>query len=301
MISTALALAVALLCGPPGERPPVQSPSITPIQPQVGEPAIAPAHVESVPEGEAMPAEPPPGEPVVEQPPVEPEPQPEPGGNELPSWQSGPVEPPPPTGDPTDVPLVDEWGVPVAPPPPKPLPPKGGGLYAGAGALLGIMITRQWITALLCEDVYCGWRGNFDRVMSLGVMGLAAGGGWLDGRRRAYIRHDEGLPPGNLVPRRAAGWTLFAVGLGGLIADTVFYNLCYQQALGPYTQLDGFRYTCSPIASVVVVDFSTAFGATGIALGMSAESQKKNRKKFDLALVPFGGRGQAGFSVGGRF
>ena len=52
-----------------------------------------------------------------------------------------------------------------------------------------------------------------------------------------------------------------ALGLGGLLADTVLYNICYSDAIGPYTKLDGFTYTCSPVASVVVVDFSTLIGA----------------------------------------
>jgi hypothetical protein len=299
MITAAQTLCVALLLGPPsGERPPVQSPAVSPVQPQPGEPAIAPAHVDHVAEQpEPLPPEQPQPDPATVEPaPTEPPPD---ENGALPSWQSDPL--PSDRGDPADIPPVDEWGTPIEPPPPKPGPPKGGGLFGGAGAMLGVMVTRQWITALVCEDVYCGWRGNFDRVLSLGVMGLAAGGGWLHGRRRAYLQHEAGTPAKPPTGRRAAGWTLFALGFGGLIADTVLSNLCYQQAKGPYTQLSGFSYTCSPVASVVVVDISTLIGAVGIGMGMSAESQIRNRAKFDLAVSPYAGQGQAGLSLSGRF
>lgn len=305
MISSALVLpsvALALLLGPPDARPPVQSPSpaISPTQPQPGEPAIAPAGVE--------------GEPAVAEPPVEPDPAanetPEPtepaGGAELPSWQEGPTpmpssDLPPARGDASDMPLVDEWGTPIAPPEKPAGPPKGGGFYAGAGALFGVMVTKQLVMGLICEDVYCGWRGNIDRGLGLGVMGLAGGGGWFQGRRAAYLAHDAGKPAKPLTGRRAAGWTMFAVGLGGLIADTVLYNVCYSSAIGPYTQLEGFKYECSPVASVLVVDFSTLIGAVGMGMGLSAESQRKHHKKYEMAVAPWGGRGQAGLSLSGRF
>ncbi|PRQ02606.1 hypothetical protein [Enhygromyxa salina] len=301
MASATLLLAATLLVGPP-----VQKPVVTPAQPESGEPAIAPARVDSQPA--ADPAVDPGTEPVAEPaeapdaaPIAEPATDPEPAANELPSWQSDPVQPPAegPHG-PADTPVVDEWGDPIAVPVDRG-PPKGGGFYAAAGGLLGIMITRQWVTALTCDDVYCGFRGFVDRGLSVGVMGLAGGGGWFDGRRAAWKANRDGTPAKSLTGRRAAGWTMFALGLGGLIADTVLYNICYDQALGPYTQRDGFSYTCSPVASVVVLDVSTLFGAVGMGLGMSAEGQLRHRKKYELSVAPWGGRGQAGLSLGGRF
>jgi hypothetical protein len=313
MLSPALVLpsmALALLLGPPDARPPVQSPAISPAQPLPGEPAIAPAGVE----GErAVTSEPAPIDPgPTTETPTETEPPPEGPASEgeLPSWQRpGPAPGTPQAqGDPTDTPLVDEWGTPIAPPE-KPIPPRGAGFYAGAGALFGIMVTKQLAMGLTCDDVYCGWRGNIDRGLGLGVMGLAIGGGWFQGRRAAFLAHDAGVPAKPLTGRRAAGWTMFALGLGGLIADTVLYNVCYSSATGPYTKLDGFKYTCSPVASVLVIDFSTLIGAVGMGLGLSAESQRKHHKKYESAkaarvqwlVSPWAGRGQAGLSVSGSF
>jgi hypothetical protein len=311
MLSPALVLpsvAFALLLGPPADgRPAVQSPAISPTQPVPGEPAIAPSHVE----GERAVTEPPAPTPI--EPGMTPEPQPtepEPEG-ELPSWQGTPTTEPgtqPAEGDPTDMPLVDEWGTPL-PPPEKPIPPKGNGFYAGAGALFGVMVVKQLTMGLMCDDVYCGWRGNIDRGLGLGVMGIAAGGGWFQGRRSAYLAHDAGKPAKPLTGRRAAGWTMFAVGVGGLIADAVLYNVCYSSAIGPYTKIEGFTYTCSPVASVLVVDFSTLIGAVGMGMGLGAESQRKFHKKYESAKAgrvqwavgPWGGRGQAGLSFSGRF
>jgi hypothetical protein len=311
MFSPALVLpsvALALLLGPPADsRPPVQSPqvpAVSPSQPHAGEPAIAPVRVE----GEAAITEPPAPAPIDPGPATEPQPtepaptEPAPEG-ELPSWQGDPTPSPgtdPRAGDPADAPLTDEWGTPL-PPPEKPSPPKGNGFYAGAGALFGVMITKQLAMGLMCEDVYCGWRGNMDRGLGLGVMGLAAGGGWFQGRRAAFLAHDAGKPAKPLTGRRAAGWTMFAVGLGGLIADAVLYNVCYSSASGPYTQLEGFTYACSPITSVVIVDFSTLIGAVGMGMGLSAESQRRHHKKYELSVAPWGGRGQAGLSLSGRF
>ncbi|KIG17453.1 hypothetical protein DB30_03154 [Enhygromyxa salina] len=300
MASASLYFAVTLLLGPP-----VQKPAVGPAEPATGEAAIAPAHVDSEAASSPEPdlsTDPEVG-PIADPPadadpdPV-PEPLPDSGANELPSWQSEPV--PLPTGDPNDVQVVDEWGVPVVVPVDRG-PAKGGGFYAAAGGLFGIMITRQWVTALTCSDVYCGNRGFVDRALSLGTMGFAAGGGWFDGRRAAWKEDRDGTGQKKLTGRRAAGWTLFALGVSGLIADTVLYNVCYDKALGPYTQLDGFSYTCSPVASVVVLDFSTLFGAVGMGLGMSAESQLKHRKKYELSVAPWGGHGQAGLSLSGRF
>jgi hypothetical protein len=301
MISSALvstSVALALLFGPPGDRPHVQTPSVSPIQPQPGEPAIAPAQIE----GEAAIAEPAPVEPGPADSPL---PETDPG---LPSWQEGePTQVPPPDVDPSDVMVeagpVDEWGRPL-PPPEKPIPPGGVGFYVGAGVLFGAMVTKQLVMGLTCEDVYCGYRGVADRLLGLGTMGMAAGGGWFDGRRAAYLRHDAGKPPKSLTGRRAAGWTMFALGLGGLIADTALYNVCYSSADGPYTKLRGFSYTCSPVTSVVLVDLSTLVGSVGLGLGMSGESQRRHQKKYGVSgvsLAPWGGRGQAGLSLSGRF
>ncbi|PRQ03530.1 Agglutinin receptor precursor [Enhygromyxa salina] len=305
MVSPALVLAAALLLGPPSgdQRPPVQTPKVSPIQPQPGDPAIAPAHVETEAAAEPtpMPADPTTPEPAIAdepEPAPEPEPQPapEPGPTELPTWQSEPVVP----ADDGSPELLDEWGSPTLAPV-KPEPRRGVGLYAAAGGLFGVLITRQWVTALSCDDPHCGHRGNADRVFGLALMGFAGGGGWLEGRRTAYLRHEADEPVKQPKGRRAAGWTLFAVGIGGLIADTALYNLCYERAVGPYTQVNGFRYTCSPITSVVVIDLSTALGAVGLGLGLSAESQLRNRKKYELSVAPWGGRGQAGLSLSGRF
>jgi hypothetical protein len=305
MLSPALALssvALALLLGPPADaRPPVQSPqtpAISPTQPVSGEPAIAPSNVD----GERAVTEPPAPAPIeadeTPQPQEPSEPAPE---GELPSWQGTPTpDTQPAESDPTDAPLVDEWGTPLLPPE-KPIPPRGIGFYAGAGALFGVMITKQLAMGLTCDDVYCGWRGNMDRGLGLGVIGLTNGGGWFQGRRAAYLAHDAGKPFKPLTGRRAGGWTMFAVGLGGLIADAVLYNVCYSSAIGPYTKIEGFTYECSPVASVLIVDFSTLIGAVGMGLGLSAESQRKHHKKYEMAVSPWGGRGQAGLSLSGRF
>lgn len=301
MTSSALiapSVALALLFGPAADRPPVQTPSVSPTQPQPGEPAIAPANLR----GEAAIAEPAPAPAAVEAP-VDPEPQPtepptQPTETELPSWQADPQVPP--SGDPSEVPFTDEWGAPL-PPPEKPIPPKGGGFYFGAGMLFGAMITKQWVMSVTCEDVYCGWRGIADRVLGLGAMGMTVGGAWFDGRRAAYLAHDAGKPRKPLTGRRVAGWTMFAVGLGGWIADTVLYNICYSNADGPYTKIDGFTYTCSPVVSVVVLDLSTLVGAVGLGLGASGESQRRHHKKYEMSLAPWGGQGQAGLSLSGRF
>jgi hypothetical protein len=314
MLSPALVLpsvALALLLGPPADaRPPVQSPVIGPTQPLPGEPAIAPSDVEGDRAATERPA------PTIiepDMPGMTPEPQPtepEPEGA-LPSWEGTPTEPgtQPAEGDPADLPLIDEWGTPL-PPPEKPIPPKGNGFYAAAGGLFGAMVIKQLTMGLTCDDVYCGWRGHIDRGLGLGVMGIAAGGGWFQGRRAAYLAHDAGKPAKSLMGRRVGGWTMFAVGLGGLIADAVLYNVCYSSAIGPYTKIEGFTYTCSPVASVLVVDFSTLIGAVGMGMGLSAESQRKHHKKYEKsakagqvqwAVGPWGGRGQAGLSFSGRF
>lgn len=292
MASAPLLLLGTLLLGPPsGEG----SPAVGPTQPQVGEPAIAPAHVDAERAGpEPMPALPSEPEPVAS------EPEPEPAPSELPSWQETPA-PNVPSDQAT--PIAD-WTTPVDPTiagTSKQAPPKGMGLFAPAIGFFGAMITTQLITGLSCDnDVYCGTRGWPWRFMGIATMGFAGGGGWLQGQRVAWDRAQAGEPVKNPVGRRAAGWTMFVLGLGGFVADTTLYHRCYDGARGPYTEIVGFRYTCSPVISVVTLDLSTLLGATGLGLALSAEGQLR-KQKLDLSLAPWGGRGQAGLSIGGRF
>jgi hypothetical protein len=297
MTSASLILTGALLFGPPNsERP---TPVLTPTQPQPGEPAIAPAHVDSERAGpEPMPAQPIEPEPVTT---TEPEPAPEDDPAELPSWQEGPT-PPEESGEPTS---IAGWDTPIDPEVVKAsrqAPPKGMALFAPAIGVFGLMITTQLITGLTCDpDVYCGTRGWPWRGLGIGTMALAGGGGWLQGKRVAWDRDQDELPAKNPIGRRAAGWAMFVVGLGGLVADTALYQLCYDGKRGPYMEVTGFRYTCSPVVSVVVLDFSTLIGAGGLGLALSAESQLRHQKKFALSVAPWGGRGQAGLSIAGRF
>lgn len=296
MTSASLLLIGTLLLGPPsGEG----TPAITPTQPQPGEPAIAPAHVDTDPAGpEPMPAQPIEPESVVER-------EPSPADGELPSWQQEPT----PGEQPSEAVPIADWTTPVDPqlvaPASKQAPAKGMSLFAPAIGLFGAMITSQLITGLTCEsDVYCGTRGWPWRVLGVAGMGFAGGGGWLQGKRVAWDRAQAGLGPKTLVGRRAAGWTMFILGLGGFAADTALYHICYDGARGPYTEITGFRYTCSPVISVVTLDLSTLLGAAGLGLALSAESQLRHQGKFDLSdlsLAPWGGRGQAGLSIGGRF
>lgn len=304
MTSASLLLTGALLLGPPsGER---QTPVLTPTQPQPGEPAIAPAHVDSERAGpEPMPAQPPePAQPTEPEPlPVADEPAPadQPPGDELPSWQADPG----PTDGSTEGTPIADWTTPVDPTAvvtTKQAPPKGMALFAPAIGVFGMMITTQLITGLTCEaDVYCGTRGWPWRAMGFATVAFAGGGGWLQGNHVAWKRAEAGLPAKNPIGRRAAGWSMFILGVGGMITDTVLYHRCYDDARGPYTEIDGFRYTCSPVISVVTLDLSTLVGATGLALGLSAESQLRKQAKLDLSLAPWGGRGQAGLTIAGRF
>ena len=315
MISLSLPLCVALVSLSPADGPAVQRPSVAPAQPE-GEPAIAPAVIEgeAAATPEVAPAEPAPAEPAPAEPapdsglpsydstPAEPapdtvtvEPQPDPG---LPSWDTSPTVP---TGGEGDMPQVDEWGVPVEPVDNSPR--KGGGFYVGASVMFGAMITKQMFMGIFCSDAYCGYRGNFDRVMAFGTMGFVAGAGWYDGRRKAYFELKDGVEQRSLKKKRTVGWSLFAVGMAGLLTDMVLYHVCYDGAAGPYRQLEGFSYDCTPVASVLTLDFSTILASVGLGFGMSAQSQKRHRERnnFDLGLAPFGGRGQAGLSLSGRF
>jgi hypothetical protein len=139
-------------------------------------------------------------------------------------------------------------------------------------------------------------------VLGFTTVGLAGGGGWLQGKRMAWDQGAAGTTARKPTARRAAGWTMFVLGVGGMITDTILYHRCYDGALGPYTEIEGFRYTCSPIISVVTLDLSTLLAAVGLGLGMSAEGQlHQRRRSFDVSVSPWGGRGQAGLSLGGRF
>jgi hypothetical protein len=301
MISTSASLCLAYaLLGPPDQGPSErQTPVLTPTQPHRGEPAIGPAQSDgdrAVAEPEAQPLDP------VE-PPLEPEPAPEPG-TELPSWEADPA--PAPVGDPGSAPIAD-WTTPVesfAPPIAAPAPPpKGTALFGAAAGVFGLMVVTQLGTGVVCEaDVYCGTLGWPWRMLGFTTVGLAGGGGWQLGKRIAWDRVQAGEPVKKPTGRRVAGWSMFALGVGGMIADTILYQQCYDGVRGPYLEIDGFRYTCSPNISVVTLDLTTLLGAVGLGLALSAESQQQhNRRAFDLSVSPWGGHGQAGMSVGGRF
>jgi hypothetical protein len=298
MTPAPLIFAATLLLGPPTGEP--AEPVISPTQPQPGEPAIAPAQIDAeraLTEPGPLPSaeQPDPAQPDPAQPDPEPDPdyvQPDPLPDALPSWEDPHDFESPFTGPP-----LGGYG---APPPERP-PAKGAAFFVPAGVLFGVMITTQIVTATACEDAYCGSRGTPWRLMGLGVVGLAGAGGWLQGNHDAWRNARAAAPVKSLVGRRAAGWTMFALGVAGMIADTTLYMLCYDGARGPYTELEGFRYTCSPTISVVTLDLSTLVGATGLGLALSAESQLRNRAKFELSVAPWAGRGQAGLSLGGRF
>jgi hypothetical protein len=291
MTSASLLLLGTLLLGPPSETP-----VLTPTQPQPGEPAIAPAHVDAERAGpEPMPALPSEPDPAIAN---EAEPAPEP--SELPSWQETPA----PEVQPNDSTPIVDWTTPLDPEvaaASKQAPTSGMAVFAPGMGVFGAMVVTQLITGLTCEDVYCGTRGWPWRLLGVATMGFGGGGGWLQGKRIAWDRAQAGKPAKNPVGRRAAGWTMFILGLGGLVTDSALYQLCYDDARGPYTEIVGFRYTCSPVISVVTLDLSTLVGATGLGLALSAESQLRHQGKLDLSFAPWGGRGQAGLSILGRF
>lgn len=305
MASLALALHF-VLAGPPGE---VIAP---PTQP--GEPAIAAAELP----GEAAASEPTvqrPGQPEgelpsydqpdttdttdpadpVDPPPTPPGPSESPSENEaLPTWSEQPV----------GAPIEDPWAAPRAEPSKLPGEPRRGvGLLAGAGVGFAVVFTKQWISELVCTDVYCGYRGNIDRLFMLGSVALIGGGAWMEGRHRGFMRHHEGLPARRLLGRRAAGWTLFSLGMVGMIAEAGMTMACYDGARGPFFEQSGFVYTCRPTASVLLMDGSATLAAVGFGLGMSAEGERKQARTGapKLTLLPFADRQRAGLALVGRF
>jgi hypothetical protein len=290
-----------LAFGPPDEV-------LTPTQPQAGEPAIAPAQIDAERAGRAgperLPTEPPAPTPVDQ-------PEPEPS---LPSWQddAAPSEEPgegpseSPSERPEEPTAIADWTTPVDPTyvadpidSGDPGPRKGWGLIGAAGGMFGGMVLSQLFTGLGCTDVYCGTRGWPWRAMGLATVGLAGSGGWVVGQRLAWEQREGIRPVRSPTGRRAAGWSLFALGLAGMIADTALYQLCYDGQRGAYFEQEGFRYSCSPVISVVTLDLSTLVGATGLGLALSAEGQRRAAASFSLS--PWGGRGQAGLSLSGRF
>jgi hypothetical protein len=298
---TSLALALHLvLAGPPEEviAPP----------PQPGEPAIAPAELPS--EQAAAPTVQRPGQtqpdgalPTYDQPtssdPVEPGPS-EPGPSE-----PGPSEELPTYAEqPIGAPIEDPWDAPALEPVKLPgEPPRGVGLLAGAGVGFAVVFTKQWIEQIVCTDVYCGYRGNFDRLVLLGSLGMIGGGAWLEGRHTGFMRRHHDEPQRKLLGRRAAGWTLFSLGMVGMIAEATLYMTCYDGAKGPFLEQSGFSYTCRPAASVLMMDGSATLAAIGFGLGMSAEAERKEARKgaTKLALLPFADRERGGLALIGRF
>lgn len=304
-----LALALSLF-GPPVQRPSQPSgvqddraDAIAPVQPQPGEPAIAPAQIE----GERA-SEPPPELPALDTPPPEAEPAPEqddpfaepsvgpgppsqPSESDLPSWNTQPVD--------TSVP--NEWNAPPQPGAIPGAPNRGTGYFIGAGLLFGGVLTRQWVTELICADVYCGFRGNLDRVLLLGSIGLAGGGAWMEGRYREFKRDYEGKPARSLTGRRAAGWTLFSLGIVGMISEAALTMTCYDGAKGPFFVQDGLSYTCRPTASVLMMDGSALMAAIGFGLAMSGEAAKRERKRVQTAVMPMASPDRAGLVFVGRF
>lgn len=299
-------------------------PAVAPGSSQPAEAAIAPARVDNEAAGgptvqkpgsaspEPVGAQP--VEPVAEgpaevaplgEPEPEPAPEPEPGG--LPSADAPVAEPSEGGGLPTwgeapvaqaSDPETEGWAVEeefVKP------PPNGVGLYSTAALLFGTAITKQWVMEISCgDDAYCGGRGLIDDFLMFGAIGFAGAGGWKHGEHIRWKAEQAGKPA--VVPRgrQIAGWTVFAIGMAGLITDLGLYQACYSSALGPYTQIDGFRYTCSPAASIVVTDVSGLAGAIGAGLGMSAQRQIR-ASKVDVSIAPAGGRGRVGLSLTGRF
>ncbi len=302
MVSLGVALTLVFL-GPPGE-------AIAPAG-QAGEPAIAPAELPS--EKASSPTVQRPSELPNYAEPVEPKPV-EPGPSEPvepgPSEPVEPVEPPPSESLPTwaEQPLAEPFEEPWTEPgkPPKLLgePPTGIGLLVGGSVGFAVVFTRQWVSELMCADLYCGFRGNLDRLVLLGSIGMIGGGAWLKGRHTGFMRNHDQQPLRPLLGRRAAGWTLFAVGLAGMIAEAGLTMACYDGARGPFVELDGFSYTCRPTASVLMMDGSAVLSSVGFGLAMSAQSERREAGKTaspKVTMLPYATAGRAGLALVGRF
>jgi hypothetical protein len=299
MASVSLALTFALL-GPP-------EPVIAPAD-KAGEPAIAPAELpaekagsgpavqrpgEGTPPPEHEPKDP--GLPIyeVEPAPVEPQPvEPQPD-DALPTWSEEPIAEP----------LDDPWAAPEMPPAKLPGEPmRGIGLLVGGSLGFAAMFTRQWITQIVCSDVYCGFRGNLDRLFLLGSIGMIGGGAWMEGRHKGFMRDHEQQPMRPLVGRRAAGWTMFAVGLAGMITEAGLYMACYDAARGPFVELSGLSYTCRPAASVLMMDGSAVLSSVGFGLAMSAQAERREMaKRGKVVMLPYASADRAGVALVGRF
>jgi hypothetical protein len=303
MVSLGLAFSLVLL-GPPEEV-------IAPAG-QAGEPAIAPAELPGD-KASSKPVVQRPGEPAPE-PAVEPEPGLPSYETEPPPVEPGdPVEPPPPSDDalptwseePISEPLDDPWNAPDQPPAKLPGEPRRGvGLLVGGSLGFAVIFTRQWVTELMCTDVYCGFRGNLDRLVLLGSIGMIGGGAWMEGRHKGFMRDHEGKPMRPLLGRRAAGWTMFAVGLAGMITEAGLYMACYDGARGPFVDASGFSYTCRPAASVVMMDGSAVLSSVGFGLAMSAQSERREmtrKKAAKVVMLPYASADRAGLALIGRF
>lgn len=304
MVSFGFGLTLALL----GSPEPVISPAG-----QAGDPAIAPAELPSdkasskpvVQQPGQRPSEP---EPDTELPSYEPEPDPsEPSDSDVPVE---PLEPPQTYGDlptwseePIGEPLDEPWNQPAMKPPKLPGEPKRGvGLLVGASLGFAVVFTRQWVTELMCADVYCGFRGNFDRLVLLGSIGMVGGGAWMEGRHKGFMRGHDGKPMRSLLGRRAAGWTMFAVGLAGMVTEAGLTMACYDGARGPFVQRDGFSYTCRPAASVLMMDGSAVLSSVGFGLAMSAQAERREMgKAAKVAMLPYASSDRAGLQLIGKF
>lgn len=308
MVSLGLGLGFTLaLLGPPESV-------ITPVG-QPGDPAIAPAE---------LPSDAASSKPVVQQPGQQPGPQPSEPDSELPSYEPEPdvAEPsdpqppseqevPPPSDalptwsdEPVGEPLDYPWNEPGTGPTTLPGEPKRGiGLLVGAGLGFAVVFTRQWVTELMCEDVYCGFRGNFDRLVLLGSIGMVGGGAWMNGRHKGFMRTHQDKPMRSLLGRRAAGWTMFAVGLAGMVTEAGLTMACYDGASGPFVKLDGFSYTCRPAASVLMMDGSAVLSSVGFGLAMSAKAERRemSAKAAKVAMLPYASSDRAGLQLVGQF
>ncbi|MFV8752337.1 hypothetical protein ACNOYE_17445 [Nannocystaceae bacterium ST9] len=302
-----LGFVIALVLGPPGPTE-----VIAPVQ-QPGEPAIAPAELPSdrasapvvqrpgqteptsdpgLPSYQDEPSEPEPSEPGPSEP-VEPPP----GDESLPTWSEEPIAE-------VDDPFDDPWNEPGMPPPKLPGEPSMGiGLMIGGGIGFAAVFTRQWITELVCTDVYCGFRGNLDRLVLLGSIGMIGGGAWMKGRHKGFMRNHDQQPRRPLLGRRATGWTLFALGMAGMIGEAGLYMACYDGARGPFVEQSGLAYTCRPTASVLMMDGSAVMASIGFGLAMSAQAERREmaRGGAKVTMLPYASAGRAGVALVGRF